>query len=62
MFCCLSTLTIFLTDLDITYGEYNHSVTDPVDWPNLDRLRDQLSITEAAAVFDELQGSEWIKT
>lgn len=31
MFCCLSTLTIFLTDLDITYGEYNHSVTDPVD-------------------------------
>lgn len=25
MFCCFSTLTIFLTDLDIIYGEYSHS-------------------------------------
>lgn len=31
MFYGFSTLTIFLTDLDITYGEYSHSVTDPID-------------------------------
>lgn len=47
-FVVFPTLIIFLTDLDISYGEYNHSVRDPIDWLNLDRLRNQLSITAAA--------------